>query len=181
MEYFFAANFSGPGFVLFGTAHMAALGVIILICLGLSKFRNAKHDTRRGVRWLLAAILILNEIAWHLWNVWVGRWTIQTMLPLQLCSLMVWSSALMLITNSYSVYEFCYFLGIGGALQGVLTPDLGIYGFPHFRFFQTFISHRLIIAAAITITIVAEFRPTWKSLGRVAIWTHLHVVFVFAL
>jgi len=26
-------------------------------------------------------------------------------------------------------------MGIGGALQALLTPDLGLYGFPHFRFF----------------------------------------------
>jgi len=45
----------------------------------------------------------------------------------------------MLVTKSYPFYEFAYFMGIAGTLQALLTPDLGIYGFPHYRFFQTFI------------------------------------------
>jgi hypothetical integral membrane protein (TIGR02206 family) len=72
------------------------------------------------------------------------------MLPLQICSLMVWVSGIMLVTRSFKIYEFAYFLGIGGGLQALATPDLGIYGFPHFRFFQTFLSHGLIVAAPFT-------------------------------
>lgn len=87
----------------------------------------------------------------------------------------------MLVTKNYSIYEFCYFLGIGGALQALLTPDLGLYGFPHFRFFQTYISHGLIISAAIYMTVVEGFRPTWKSLLRVALWINVYMVVVFVI
>ena len=72
-----------------------------------------------------------------------------------------------------------YFAGIGGGIQALATPDLGIYGFPHFRFFQTFISHGLIVTSAIYMTVVEGFRPTWKSLLRVAIWLNIYVVVVF--
>ncbi|GAB4481644.1 MAG: hypothetical protein OHK0031_03670 [Anaerolineales bacterium] len=34
-----------------------------------------------------------------------------------------------------AIYELLYFMGIGGALQALLTPDVGIYGFPHYRYF----------------------------------------------
>jgi uncharacterized membrane protein YwaF len=40
------------------------------------------------------------------------------------------------------------------ALQAILTPDLGIYDFPHFRYFQVFISHGLIVTAALYMTLV---------------------------
>lgn len=60
-----------------------------------------------------------------------------------------------------------------------MTPDLGIYGFPHFRFFQTFISHGLIITSAIYMTVVEGFRPTWKSLLRVAIGINLYMVVIY--
>jgi hypothetical integral membrane protein (TIGR02206 family) len=116
-----------------------------------------------------------------LWNAFTGQWTIQTMLPLHLCSMLVWTGALMLVTKNYSIYEFCYFLGIGGALQALLTPDLGLYGFPHFRFFQTYISHGLIIGAAIYMTVVEGFRPTWKSLLRVALWINVYMAVVFGI
>ena len=72
-----------------------------------------------------------------------------------------------------------YFMGIGGAIQALATPGLGIYGFPHFLYFQYFISHGLIITSAIYMTMVEGLRPTWKSLLRVAIWMNIYVVIVY--
>jgi hypothetical integral membrane protein (TIGR02206 family) len=179
MGQFFAGNYSGEPFILFGVAHLVALVVLIGLNVFLISNKNASENTKHAIRWTLALILWGNEIAWHLWNYSVGRWTIQTMLPLHLCSVLVWVGALMLVTKNYSIYEFMYFLGIGGALQAVLTPDLGIYGFPHFRFFQTFISHGLIITSAIYMTVVEGYRPTWKSFLRVALWMNVYMVIVF--
>lgn len=179
MDQFFAGNYTGPAFEALGPAHLGALIALIALNLFFIRFRNSTDGTKAALRWLLALILIANELAWHYWNYVVGRWTIQTMLPLQLCSLLVWTGVLMLITKSYRIYEFIYFMGIGGAIQALATPDLGIYGFPHFRFFQTFISHGLIITSAIFMTIVEGLRPTWKSILRVAIWMNIYVVIIY--
>jgi hypothetical integral membrane protein (TIGR02206 family) len=179
MGQFFAVDYPGPAFQLFGASHLAALAAIVLLNLFLLRFKGSAEATRLAVRWTLALILWANEIAWHLWHILTGTWTVQTMLPLHLCSLLVWTGALMLVTKNHSIYEFCYFLGIGGALQAVITPDLGIYGFPHFRFFQTFISHGLIITAAVYMTAVEGFRPTWKSILRVVLWMNAYIVIVY--
>ena len=179
MTDFFAANYQGPAFELFGTTHFAALGVLVLLNLFLLFFKNASDGTKSAIRWMLALILLANEIAWHYWNYVVGRWTIQTMLPLHLCSLLVWTGALMLVTKNYRVYEFMYFMGIAGAIQALATPGLGNYGFPHFMFLQYFISHGLIITSAIYMTVVEGLRPTWKSILRVAIWMNIYVVIVY--
>lgn len=179
MAQYFAWNYPGPAFQLLGAAHVAALSGIGLLNLFLVHFKNAAEQTKHTIRWTLALILWANEIGWHLWHILNGAWAIQTMLPLHLCSVMVWVSALMLVTKNYSIYEFCYFLGIGGAFQAVMTPDLGIYGFPHFRFFQTFISHGLIITSAVYMTVVEGYRPTWKSMLRVALWMNAYMVIVF--
>jgi hypothetical integral membrane protein (TIGR02206 family) len=82
----------------------------------------------------------------------------------------------MLVTKNYRIYEFAYFLGIAGAIQALLTPDAGQYGFPHFRAFQVMVSHGSIVTAAIYMTFVEGFRPYWSSLRRVAIGTNLYVV-----
>jgi len=179
MEKFFAGNYPGPAFELLGTAHIAALICLLLLNLFLIQFRNSDKKTKRNIRWTLALILVGNEIAWHYWNYAVGKWTLQTMLPLQVCSLLVWFGALMLVTKNYRIYEFTYLMGIGGAIQALATPDLGIYGFPHFRFFQTFISHGLIITSAIYMTVVEGLRPTWKSILRVALWMNIYMVIVY--
>jgi hypothetical integral membrane protein (TIGR02206 family) len=126
----------------------------------------------------MAALLITNEALWHLWNAVTGQWTIQTMLPLHLCSLFVFLSAVMLVKRSYSIYEFAYFLGIGGAVQAILTPDLGIYDFPHFRYFQVFVSHGLIVSAAIYMTLIERMRPTWASFRRVLVWSNVYLLMV---
>jgi hypothetical integral membrane protein (TIGR02206 family) len=176
---FFAERFQGPAFEYFGTFHLAALGFFVLLNLFLLRFRNASDGTKTAVRWLLALVLLCNEIAWHYWNYLYGKWTIQTMLPLHLCSLLVWTGVFMLMTKNYRVYEFMYFMGIGGAIQALATPGLGIYNFPHFIFFQYFLSHGLIITSAIYMTVVEGFRPTLKSIARVFIWMNLYVLTIY--
>ena len=179
MTEFFAADYQGPAFEFLGNPHLAALGALVLLNLFLLRFRNASEGTKTALRWMLALTLVVNEIAWHYWNYSVGRWTIQTMLPLHLCSVLVWLGALMLVTKSYRIYEFMYLLGVAGAIQALVTPDLGIYGFPHFRFFQTFLSHGLIVTSAIFMTVVEGFRPTFKSILRVVVWTNVYALIIF--
>jgi hypothetical integral membrane protein (TIGR02206 family) len=174
-----ASDYTGAPFQFMGAAHLIALGLIVLLNIYLLRFRAMSENARTRVRWTMAIILWANEIGWHIWNASVGQWNIQTMLPLHVCSVLVWLGGLMLVTRNTTFYEFAYFMGIGGALQALLTPDLGIYGFPHFRFFQTFISHGLIVTAALYLTTVEGFRPTWGSLKRVFIGMNLYLLVVF--
>lgn len=177
---YIVSDYQGKPFELFSTDHLIALGSILLIILLLFLSRKKLNDKKKeNLRDTMTAILIVNEIGWHLWNFFYDTWTIQKMLPLHVCSILVWLSALMLINKSYRIYEFAYLLGIGGALQALITPDLGIYGFPHYRFFQTFISHGLIVIAALYMTFAEEMRPTWKSLIRVFSFTNIYMVAVY--
>ena len=179
MRQFFAWDYQGAPFELFGRAHLAGLFALLLLNLGLLQFKRAGDTTRARVRLTLALILWINETAWHAWKIYYNQWTVQTMLPLHICSLMVWLSGVMLVTRSYRLYEFCYFLGIGAGLQALATPDLGIYGFPHFRYFQTFLSHGLIVTAPIYMTMVEGFRPSWSSMWKTAFWMNVYSLMVF--
>ena len=180
MSDFFAKDYTGGSFQLFGTAHLVALGVVILAIILIVVFgRRANEKTRKIIRYTLAAILIIDELGWHLWNAVNGTWTIQTMLPLHLCSVFVFLSAFMLVTRNYTIYEYAYFLGIAGASQALLTPDAGIYGFPHYRFFQVMLSHGCIMAAAVYMTLVEGYRPTWNSLKKVLIGGNIYMLVVF--
>ncbi len=180
METFFGKDFPYGPFVLFSTQHLIAIVAIILvgIFIILSQ-KKSSSEQRQSVRWVMAIILIINESTWHVWNLSIGEWSIQTMLPLHLCSALVWLCAYMLITKNQTIYEFAYLIGIAGALQAILTPDLGQYAFPHYRYFQVFISHGLIIISALYMTFVEGFRPTWKSVKKVAIYGNLYLLFVF--
>lgn len=179
MTQYWDANYQGAPFEYWSVAHWGAIACLVLLNLYLIRFRDASDGTKVALRWLLALILVVNEAAWHYWNYAFGTWNVRTMLPLQLCSLLVWTGAYMLITKSYRVYEFMYFMGIGGAIQALATPGIGKYGFPHFVFFQFFLSHGLIITSAIFMTIVEGLRPTWKSMLRVFVWMNIYVAIIF--
>jgi hypothetical integral membrane protein (TIGR02206 family) len=177
MSQYFAWMYIGEPFRLFGTAHLVALAVIGGVGLGLPWLRG-RDGAQRGFRYGLAGLLLVNEASWHVWH-WInGQWSVQTMLPLHLCSVLVFSSAALMITQRYGLFEFAYFMGIGGALQALLTPDLTIHGFPHYRFWQTFISHGGIVLAALYMVWVAGYRPTWRSLVRVMVGMNLYMALV---
>ncbi len=182
MNQFFSLEFSSGPFVLFSPSHLSALGTINLLLLLLVISRNRlTPQQKQAIRYSAAALLVFNEIMWHIWNFVTGQWTLQKMLPLHLCSVLVWLSAYMLVKKSYRIYEFAYLLGIPGALQALLTPDLGIYDFPHFRYYQVFVSHGLIVLSAIYVTLVENYRPHLNSLKSVFIFSNLFMVAVTAL
>lgn len=167
MNNFFGKEFSGESFVFLGMHHQIALAVLLILAAAMFLWQNPGEREKKMLRYGMAAVLLFNEATWHLWNGVNGIWSVQTMLPLHVCSVLVFLGAVMLITKNYTIYELMYFLGIGGAIQAYLTPDLGIYGFPHVRFFQVFISHGLIILSAIYMTAVEKYRPTPMSMLRV--------------
>ena len=127
MDWFWGRDFPGGPFQLFGPRHLIALGMIALVNIVICFFwRNPSEAARRRFRYGLSAVLLINESLYHLWALTTGQWSIQVHLPFHLCSILVYVTPIMLITKSYRVYEFCYFLGIGGAMQALLTPDVGL-------------------------------------------------------
>lgn len=176
---FFAADAPQEPFLLFGPIHLALWGILVVINLSLVFVRRTTNDRqRRKLRYFLAGILAINEIAYHIWLILTGQWGYQWNLPLHLCSLFVLLSIFMLISKSYFVFEMAYLLGISGAMQPLLTSEVGAYGFPHFYAFQIFISHGGIITAALFMAIVEGMRPSWASIKRVFIWSNMYMLLV---
>jgi hypothetical integral membrane protein (TIGR02206 family) len=178
MAQYFTYNYSGGSFVLFDGAHLAFLALIMVGILSLRLLRGKSEKTLRTFRMLLVFLSVSNELGYHLWRAWYGDWNVQTMLPLHLCSVFVVLNAIMLLKKNYRLYEFSIFLGVGGAMQALLTPDAGIYGLPHYRAVQTLLAHGLIIAGPIYMTVVEGFRPTWRSIPRVFLGANIYMAFV---
>jgi len=175
---YFSKDYTGGAFELFGTAHLLGLAIIVIACLVIVSLRHQfSPSARRCTRWGLLTLIYLSETSWHIWKLAIGEWTIQAMLPLWLCSLTVWTMPLLLVFRNKAYYEWVYFMGLIGASQALLTPDLTIYGFPHFRFIEFFTAHGAIIIAIIYMTVVEGFRPTWHSLPRTILITDLYWFF----
>lgn len=177
----FEKDWTGPAFVTFGPAHLFSICVVFLCILAILLYgRRAPEDARRRMRIILACILVLTESSYHLWRVMNGTWTPQVMLPLHLCAVMLWLNVLMLLTGNRVIFEVSYLLGIAGALQALLTPDVGIYGFPHYRAFQSTIAHGTLITTPLYMALVEGYRPTPPSILRVLILSNVFGALVFA-
>ncbi len=176
MGKYFAWDYTGEPFHLFGLPHLVTLALVALGCAWLIVFRNRfSPRARRNLRYGMAALLVFNEIIGHIWYWSEGVWSVTFMLPLHLCSLFAWLTAIELVTGNYRLFEFTYFLGIGGSLQALITPDLGNFGFPHFRFFQAFLMHAPLVWGNVMMAAVEGYRPAGKSLWRVFLGTNLYM------
>jgi len=179
---YFAADWKGAPFELFGPHHLIGIAIILLINLYLIfGWKNPSPRAKLIFRYALATVLVATESLWHWWNWYVGVWSVQYTLPLHICTILVWVIAATLYTGNYKLYDFIYFLGIGAGMQAILTPDSGIYGFPHFRFFQPLVSHGAIVTGAVYLTAIEKLRPTWKSFVIVVLGTNVYMAFIFVL
>jgi len=179
---FFAGDYQGTPFRQFDLTHLAALGAITLACVAVGFWwHNPSPRARRAFRYTLASLLLVVNLSCEVWNWSIGVWSIQTDLPLHLCTAMLYANAVLLLTKSYRLYEFGYFLGIGGAVHALLTPDIAPYGFPHYRYFHYFIGHGASIVAALYMTVVEGYRPSWRSFLHVVVGANLYTAALFLL
>jgi hypothetical integral membrane protein (TIGR02206 family) len=122
-------------------------------------------------RYIIGIILLAQEFMLEMWHVYIGDFDFGEHLPFHLCGLAIIFSALTMFTKNYTLYEIIYFWGLGGGIQAIITPDLDIYSFPHYRYFQLFLSHGLIFVTVFYMTIVEKYRPYFKSIFRVILIT----------
>ncbi|QMV44120.1 YwaF family protein [Cohnella cholangitidis] len=160
-------------FIPFSWAHGLGLAMAAAIVLGVVIFRKSLRTTRsnRSARYALVAVLVGCELSLQVWYGLTDNWGLYS-LPFQLCSIMMWLSALLLLTRNRRLYEITFFLGIMGAMQALLTPNLDA-AFPQFRYFHFFIAHGAIIGASVFLTVIEGYRPTVASVFRAIGWLHV--------
>lgn len=179
----FAYNYPNNPFIFYSQHHLFALYFLISIYLLMFVFRKQlRHPPiDKMARYLIASVLILQEISLSIWRLYNDAWNPGTSLPLHLCGVSIVLSAIMMINKNYTLFEINYFWGLGGAIQALLTPNIGMYGFPHYRYFQFFTSHGLILVAVLYMVFVYRYAPThrsiWKVMGVTVIYTGFIAIF----
>lgn len=158
---------------LFGTIHLTLIIAIAAACIAVSILCRQKFLGSRVVRFTIGWGLVINELIWwafrysheglHLWN-----------LPLQLCDVTLWMSALACLTLAPRVVEFAYFGGLAGAGMAVLTPDLWS-PWPTYPAIYFFIAHGGIILA-VSALVFGRIEP----LGPGAVWRAFGMLLGFA-
>lgn len=158
---YFSAHPDGAPFHLFGARHLIALaltgaGVAGVVATG----RRLGPVGRRRAKAAIVASLWGQEVAYHAWKARHGMWNARDMLPLHLCSILVWVGGANLIRPTRLGDDVTWYWGISGAPQALLTPDLAEYGDRHFRFHQFFISHGFLLTIPLWQVFVEGRRPT---------------------
>ena len=126
MQQYFAYDYSGPAFELFGAGHLVYLLMMATaVAFLIWGWRDPSEEGKRRARLLIAGILLLLEVSWHGWNLLNDAWSYRQHLPLHSCAISVWGSIYVVWARSYRVYEILFFMGTAGALQTLLTPDAG--------------------------------------------------------
>ena len=170
--------------MIFSAEHIGVLVTLTLVTTALCVWlRRTRHDYRaaaaqRRVCRALALVLIATAVFEQFHAAATGRWDVTGSLPLHLCDIGVWVTAiaLWLVTRdpqhpvasppAQSLYELAYFWGLGGTLQAIITPDVE-EPFPHIVFFRFFITHGGIVVGALAMTIGLGLRPRRSAPWRV--------------
>jgi hypothetical integral membrane protein (TIGR02206 family) len=167
-----------PPFVLFGVPHLAALAVSVATPLLLAMLvRLCRLPLDRLARFSLAGFLALGWICWYFLFAERGWLSVANGLPLNLCDWACIALIAALLSRGQFAYELGYFWGLGGTLQGMITPDVA-YDFPDPQFVFFFIEHGGIIAALLYLTLGTGLRPRAVSLPRVVAATLFYALVV---
>jgi hypothetical integral membrane protein (TIGR02206 family) len=164
-------------FVFLSPAHLAALAAVLVLCIAVPwAVRRAKSDVLRDrVAFVITLALYVHEIVYQVYWFAIGAWTVGNCLMLHMCGL-----ALMFLPVLYFsrdgrfrqvLFELLFFFGLGGAMQALFTPDIGMHGFPEFKYFNYFFSHGTIVLGLVYAAVVYRLELTWKSWIRIAVGT----------
>jgi hypothetical integral membrane protein (TIGR02206 family) len=177
MDIIFSLTPTGAPFQLFSQEHLAALAVILVINLGIAATLSDGQNprARETVRWALVGLSIINQIAWNWWQASVGIWEVAYSLPLQICTLSEALCTVMLITRSRRLYLLLFFWCLAGAGNGLITPDLLSYSYPHFKYWIFFSAHGANVTAVLFMTVAYGHRPHWRTIWQVTLITNVYL------
>ena len=146
-------------FEVFGTEHL--VGAAITVLAGTAVVLAGRKTGERGQLYLRCGLivgLLFFRVARHWWRIETGIWSVQEELPFQLCNIMAWVSIYGLGTRNPLALKAMYFLGVVGAIQAVITPDVD-YGPFHYTFLESMGSHGLVVTAGVWAAAVEGYRP----------------------
>ncbi|WP_257009507.1 YwaF family protein [Bacillus sp. 7884-1] len=169
----FGGNVKEYNFEMFSVSHFV---IIALLFLG-SFFIFINRDKIKDKKWRKAEVgvgisLIMIEVSYHLWMVVNHMWDVSHAIPLELCSISLILSVLLLLTRKKVIYEILLFTALLGASQAIFTPLLN-FNFPHFRFFHFFYTHLMMIWVVFYFTWVKGYRPTIWSVVKLFVFLNV--------
>jgi hypothetical integral membrane protein (TIGR02206 family) len=165
-------------FVFLSPAHLAALAAILAICIAvpLAVRRARSGVVRHRVALAIVLFLYVHEVVYEVYWFAIGAWTAGNCLLLHMCALALMFMPVLYFSREgrfrQILFELLFFFGLGGAMQALFTPDIGMHGFPELKYFNYFLSHGTIVLGLVYAAVVyPRFELTWKSWIRIGVGT----------
>jgi len=160
--------------------HAAALAVIALVTAALVLAARRAGSGGRAARAFAQALGIFYVVSWigvHGWRALPPQLDPTQTLPLQMCHLAALGAGLYFAAGWRWLRPVLYFWGFALTTQAFITPTLTEGpGDPVFWFF--WLTHGMIVAAAVYALVVDGFRPTWRDYGHACIAGAIYVAVV---
>jgi hypothetical integral membrane protein (TIGR02206 family) len=152
--------------------YLAPLGLLVvaavLLCVAA---RRAPGRWIDAVATTIAIVIVVAELSWQPYVLANHSWSVAASLPVQLCDIGGFVAAGALLWRQLLLVEVAYFWGLGGTLQAVLTPDLKDQHFPSFPYLQFYVTHDLVILAALFLVIGLSLQPRRGAVRRIFLLT----------
>ena len=170
-----------PGRELHMTELLAAEHLLALLAIALAVAVMTVAARRSPGPWLkvLGVVVVVDEVSWWVYLLAGGLPGAQLAqsLPLQLCDVATFIAAAALWTRNPLLVEVTYFWALTGTLQALLTPDLPQH-FPSYPYFQYYIAHGGVVAAAFVLVVGLHLHPRPWAVVKVAALTVAYAAFV---
>lgn len=174
-------------FECFGDSHWFAIVCTVLAAAGmiaLNRSTRVPQARKQQANTALAVILVLAVSADPLLT-WLryrggddvhlaGRLVRETALPLYLCDVVSLVLAVALITRRRRWVEVGYLWGIGGTVQGLITPTL-YFDWNTPEYYAFFLQHGGVPVAALTLVFGARLVPQPGTFRRVVFWSWVYM------
>jgi hypothetical integral membrane protein (TIGR02206 family) len=151
--------------------HLVPLAIlvvaIVLLCVAA---RRAPGRWIDAIAAIMALTIVVAELSWQPYVLVNHAWSVGASLPVQLCDVGGFVAAAALLWRQLLLVEIAYFWGLGGTLQALLTPDLRDH-FPSFPYLQFYVTHDLVIVAALFLVIGLGLQPRAAAVRRIFLLT----------
>ncbi|MDR7076189.1 putative integral membrane protein (TIGR02206 family) [Neobacillus niacini] len=169
----FGGNYEEYDFEMFSVSHFVIIAILFVVSTAIFIFREKlKVENWRRTEIGIAISLILIESCYHIWMYVNEDWDVSHAIPLELCSISLLLSVILLLTRKKIIYEILLFTALLGASQALFTPLLN-FDFPHFRYFHFFYTHLMMIWVVLYFTWVHGYRPTFWSVVKLFIFLNV--------
>jgi len=140
------------------------------IALPLVVGRRPAGSWGRGVRWILAALLLASVTTYLGLAASNGEIAVLDFLPLHLCDLAIFIAGFALLTQRRLACEILYYWALAGTALAIVTPDVS-GSFPDWRWVAYFTTHGLVVVSATTLVFGLDQTPRPGSARRVFLMT----------